>query len=263
MDGYIDEILKEYQEISTIHEYIVPAEASLFDHDDKTEKMKDSSFFHRMVAKLLYLSKRARPDILLAVQYLTTRVKSPTKTDEKKLARVIGYLKATKEKSRTVSSKAFDRVGVYIDAAFGCHMDGKSHSAAVITLGDTPIMTISRKQKIVTRDSTEAELVALSDLILMGEWLHEYLRESGIKLKKPVVYQDNTSTIALVKDLSVGKMRSKHFRARRAVVYQELMIFKTMEIQYINTKEMVADLLTKPLTGDIFHRLAKKILKGI
>ena len=42
----------------TIHEYVVPAEASLFDHDDKTEKMKDSSFFHRMVAKLLYLSKQ-------------------------------------------------------------------------------------------------------------------------------------------------------------------------------------------------------------
>ena len=102
-------------------------------------------------------------------------------------------------------------------------------------------MTISRKQKIVTRDSTEAEL-ALSDLILMGEWLHEYLRENGIKLMKPVVYQDNTSTIALVKDLSVGKMRSKHFRARRAVVHQELMIFKNMQIQYINTKEMVADL---------------------
>ena len=97
----------------------------------------------------------------------------------------------------------------------------------------------------------------------MGEWLHEYLRESGIKLQKPVVYQDNTSTIALVRDLSVGKMRSKHFRARRAVVHQELMIFKTMEIQYISTKGMVADLLTKPLTGDIFHQLAKKILKGI
>ena len=88
------------------------------------------------------------------------------------------------------------------------------------------------------------------------------MRESGIKLKKPVVYQDNISTIPLVKDLSVGKMRSKHFRARQAVVYQELMIFKTMEIQYISTKEMV--LLTKPLTGDIFfHQLAKKILKGI
>ena len=79
-----------------------------------------------------------------------------------------------------MSSKSFDRVGVYIDGAFGCHMDRKSHSDAVITLGDTPIMTVSRKKKIVMRDSTEAELVALSDLILMGEWLHEYLKESGI-----------------------------------------------------------------------------------
>ncbi len=61
----------------------MPAESNLFDHDEKTEKMKDNLFFHRIVAKLLYLSKRARPDILLAVQYLTTRVKSPTITDER------------------------------------------------------------------------------------------------------------------------------------------------------------------------------------
>ena len=57
MYGYINEILKEYQEVSPIHEYVVPAESNLFDHDEKTEKIKDSSFFHRTVAKLLYLSK--------------------------------------------------------------------------------------------------------------------------------------------------------------------------------------------------------------
>ncbi len=67
-----------------------------------------------------------------------------------------------------MSNKSFDRVSVYIDAAFGCHMDGKIHSAAVIALGNTPIMTISRKKKIVARDSTEAELVALSGLYLWG-----------------------------------------------------------------------------------------------
>ena len=75
------------------------------------------------------------------------------------------------------------------------------------------------------------------------------MKENGTKLKKPVVYQDNTSTIALVKDLSVNKMTSIHFRARRAVVHQNLAVFKTIEIEYISTKKMVADLLTRPLAG--------------
>ena len=55
--------------------------------------------FHTMVARLLYLSKRVRPDILTAVGYLCTRVKQPSKNDQEKLFRVIGYLEGTKEES--------------------------------------------------------------------------------------------------------------------------------------------------------------------
>ena len=67
-----------------------------------------------------------------------------------------------------IQKGTFDRLHVFIDAEFCCHMDEKSHSTVVIALGDIPIITIRGKQKIVTRDSTEAELVALSDLILTG-----------------------------------------------------------------------------------------------
>jgi hypothetical protein len=52
--------------------------------------------FHTIMAKLLYLAKRARPDILTATSFLCTRDKQPTKNDQKKLLRVIGYLDATK-----------------------------------------------------------------------------------------------------------------------------------------------------------------------
>jgi hypothetical protein len=44
-------------------------------------------WFHMLVAKLLYLSKWARPDIIAVVGFLCTRVKSPTEEDEKKLGR--------------------------------------------------------------------------------------------------------------------------------------------------------------------------------
>jgi len=36
-----------------------------------------SGIFHATVAKLLFVAKRAQPDILLAVSFLTTRVKEP------------------------------------------------------------------------------------------------------------------------------------------------------------------------------------------
>jgi hypothetical protein len=50
-------------------------------------------------------------------------------------------------------------VKAYIDAAFGGHTDGKSQSGCIIMLGGTQVIEICRKQKIVSKDSTEAELV--------------------------------------------------------------------------------------------------------
>jgi hypothetical protein len=58
--------------------------------DNKTGKL-----FHTLVAKLLFLSKRARPDIQLAVSFLCTRVKKPDMDDYQKLCRVIKYLRNT------------------------------------------------------------------------------------------------------------------------------------------------------------------------
>jgi len=37
--------------------------------------------FHTVVAKALYVSKRARPDISLAIVFLTTRLREPDEDD--------------------------------------------------------------------------------------------------------------------------------------------------------------------------------------
>jgi hypothetical protein len=57
--------------------------------------MERSAKFHHIVAQLLFLCKRARPDIQTSVSFLCTRVKSPNEDDYKKLSRVIRYLRGT------------------------------------------------------------------------------------------------------------------------------------------------------------------------
>jgi hypothetical protein len=49
--------------------------------------------FHTAVARLLYLPKRARPDIMMVVAFLCTRVTRSMTEDHQKLKRVLGYLK--------------------------------------------------------------------------------------------------------------------------------------------------------------------------
>ena len=54
-----------------------------------------ASTFHHLVAKCLFLCKRARPDIHPTVAFLTTRIQKPDIDDWKKLVRLMNYLRKT------------------------------------------------------------------------------------------------------------------------------------------------------------------------
>ena len=84
MEGYTDDVL-EYAKTSGVA--LTPAGNSLFDIESSTIPLgrAESEQFHSIVAKLLYLAKRTRPDILLPIAFLATRVQASTMTDWNKL----------------------------------------------------------------------------------------------------------------------------------------------------------------------------------
>ena len=126
--------------------------------------------FHTFAARLLYLCERARPDVQLAVLYLCTRVKGPNTSDKKKLDRVIGFLKRTQNRKRRIcGSGDVSRLKGYIDTAFSAHDDGKGHTGMVVMWGNTCVLIECKKQKIATKDSTEVELVGMSDSFIKLE----------------------------------------------------------------------------------------------
>ena len=49
----------------------------------------DTHISHHFVAQLIYISKRARPDIQIAVSFLCTRVRGPATDEYKNLTRVM------------------------------------------------------------------------------------------------------------------------------------------------------------------------------
>jgi hypothetical protein len=263
MDAYVQGVLDDFEKLyPRVKTSTTPASISLFKPGNgRLLSPRDKSQFHTFVAKLLYLSKRTRPDIQLAVLYLCTRVREPTKEDFSKLLKLLGYLKLTKNKARLVSNRGdMRRLVAYVDASFASHADGKGHTGLVLKWGDTTLMTISRKQKIATKDSTEAELVGLSDTLVEVERANEYLREQGVELDIPVIYQDNMSTIALVGSETSGNVRTRHLCARRAIVYEAAQVRKSVRIMFLRTVKMVADVLTKPLGGRLFYKFADALL---
>ena len=85
MDDYIFNLFKEAP-ADMAGNAVTPASDHLFSVNDTPEYLDDatSELFHHLTAKLLFLCKRARPDIQTAVAFLTTRVKRSDKDDYKK-----------------------------------------------------------------------------------------------------------------------------------------------------------------------------------
>ena len=194
------------------------------------------------------------------MHYLCTRVKNPTDSDDKKLARVIGFMKGTLKNVRKIISEPFNQVQAYIDAAHAAHEDGYGHSGGVIMVGGTAVECITRKQKCIARDSTEAEMVAIEALVLDVEWHHEWFKGQGYEMKRPLIFQDNTSTITLVTK-GGGKMRNKTMRVKQAVILEG---FKNgvYDFEYVPTENMIADIYTKALSGFKYYRF-KRIIMGM
>ena len=88
MKSYIEALLREFPESKTLARHAnTPESTVLFEVRGKTPSLppEKANLFHRFVAKLLYLAKRALPDVATAVAFLTTRVKSPDGDDWNKL----------------------------------------------------------------------------------------------------------------------------------------------------------------------------------
>jgi len=250
MVSYLKSVLEEHGITGVV---TTPATGNLFELDESSKQLdaKAGKEFHTIVAKLLYLAKRARIDVLLAVAYLCTRAKGPNVMDRLKLDRLLKYLNGTVDQVLLLKpSDTLDVVG-YIDAAFGCHPDGKSHTGMVVTVGGAVVLCMSSKQKMVTRDSTEAELVGLSDKTMEVIKCADFMQSQGYDVGVPRLKQDNTSTITLV-TRGGGQYRTKYLKVRQAFM-KERIDDDDVAVDYLPTKQMLADMLTKPLQGELFR----------
>jgi hypothetical protein len=175
-----------------------PAAPNLFEKGSGAKLDKEmAEEFHTIVAKGLFLCKRARPDIHPTIALLCTRVRDPNTDDWNKLLRLLKYLNKTRDVKLTLGAENLHVVKWYVDASFGVHTDFKSHTGGVMTFGEGAIQSISRKQKLNTRSSTEAELVGADDAATLILWTKLFLEEQGYDVKKNILYQDNKSTILL------------------------------------------------------------------
>ena len=253
MTKFIEELVKKH-DIDTKSK--TPCGVDLFDVDDTSPVLNDDEReqFHLAVATCLFLAQRSRPDILLTVSFLTTRVQHPTEQDKRKLKKLLAYIYQTKHLNITINGKRILNPYIYIDASYESHSDGKGHTGAIEGVGAGGINFTSKKQRIVCKSSMEAEVVGISDSLTSSVCTREFLKSQGYKINKTTIFQDNEAAIAAMLSGGNNLKRSKHISIRNFWIKDQI-DNNEFEFTFTTSQNMLADILTKPIVGKRFYEL--------
>ena len=77
--------------------------------------------FNSIIAMMVYVTKRVRPDKSLAAAFLTTRVQEPAVDDWRKLGHLIQYLKSTQDLPLILGALNTGVLHWHVDALFATH----------------------------------------------------------------------------------------------------------------------------------------------
>jgi hypothetical protein len=266
--GSICELVNSHLPVNESRKCKTPQTEDLFNNNFEDSSIElasrlDENFskkFLSIVMSLMYIARLTRPDILLPVSYLATRSHIATKEDWEKLLRVLRYLRDSQKTIITIKCEEL-QLYCHCDASYGVHQDGRSHTGYMIYMGKNLSYVLSKscKQKTGSTSSTDAEVIALVDCLKVAVWLKNILVEFDINpVNAVMVYQDNQSGMKMINDMSKCK-RSKHILTKINYA-KDLVDSGIVVISYLNTVDMSADLLTKPLEGSLFVKHKNTIM---
>ena len=101
----------------------------------------------------------------------------------------------TKNSQITLTIDPDDSANWWVESSYAVHLDMCSHSSIIMTLRKGVTYSTSFKQKINTKSSTEAELVAIDDAMGQVLWTRHFLAVQGVPVPTMTIYQDNKSTL--------------------------------------------------------------------
>lgn len=116
----------------------------------------------------------------------------------------------------------------------------------------------AKKQTTVSRSSTEAEYQSLAQTAAELSWLQMLLQELHVPVLTPVLWCDNTSTLALATN-PVFHARSKHIEVDCHYI-RDRVASKAISLHYVPTSDQLADIFTKSLPISRFQFLKHKLL---
>ena len=214
--------------------------------------------FGSKVGALIYASPTTRTDCSWVIGMLARCLTFPTPEMDAAADRVIAYLHQHRSDAVVFSKQVGELEPVaYSDSDWAVK---PSTTGWLIKLAGACVAYASKRQLCISLSSTEAEVMAASAAATEIIYQRGLMREMGIQLTKPTtLYVDNTSAIALLKNAK-SCVRTRHIE-RRYLKIRELVDAGHIRLQYVNTAENHADVLTKALPFADFKRHKDALLQ--
>ena len=256
---YIEKLLKRY-ELDDANPVCTPMDLNVrLMADDGHSKLTDKVKYQSMVGSLLYVAIATRPDISQAVGAVSKYNAEPSEAHLTAVKRILRYLKGTIDLSLQYRCTENLEVSGYSDADWASDMDSRrSTTGNVFMIAGGAVSWLSQKQSTVALSTAESEYIALSSAAQETVWLRQLLADIGEHCSKAVtVWEDNQAAIGLTRN-PIGHKRTKHIDIKYHFVREHVQD-GTLLVKYCNTKDMLADILTKPLPKGQFEYLRHKL----
>lgn len=224
----------------------------------------DKTAFRSAIGTLMWYALCTRPDILFVVTSLAQFQSKPTKLAMDCVHRIYRYLRGTLDLGifipfpKSNGNPKFVLIP-YSDASYSIPILGsKSASGVLFLLNGVPVHWISRKQRLISLSSTEAEIIASSLCAQELLWIMQVI-EPIAKIEMPIEMHIDNLSMKYVAESVLMSHRTKHLDIRYMFVRQ-LLKDHSVVLKWIPSEENIADIFTKyMLVVGVFKSLISKI----
>ena len=234
--------------------------------EEDRQKIKD--FPYRSLLGALQYFRLTRPDVLQAISECSKYQNNPGLQHIKAALRILAYLKWNPDwgilykKTGRRYGESWD-IELYVDSDHAADMDHRrSRTGYIILVNGTNMIDFGTAMQPRTATSTPvSEYVALASGLKQLLWIKQIFEECGVKINKPMlVHEDNEACIAVATN-PMAQKRTRHVDIKHHFI-RDFVDDETIKIVWCPTSEMLADMMTKALTGPTLKIERAKILSN-
>jgi hypothetical protein len=219
--------------------------------------------FQSILGQLNYLATWSRPDLAYTTSALGSVASAPTRTHLEYAKHALAYTKThptlglSWSLPDTQTQTPVNILEVYSDASFANERDYKSQSGFIAILNNSPIHWYSKKQEFPALSSSEAEIIAATVALKHTLFLKRLLDSMGFTQGIIRFHLDAQNAIRFFNNPKISQ-RNQHVGSRYFRIRYH--INKDIELHFISTENMTADICTKNQKIHIFRTMVKTLL---